>query len=246
MAVNIKYPLDFNDMKYFITFRCRDYKYKNKNSLDKVEIEKISLCNISLYFPAAFQESINQEWNPMEISSAGSTIGKALTFLKDKVGAGVFNKLNPGIAINPSEEVLYQGPGFRTFDFNFDLIAKNKEELQIVKRIESLFKILSLSRLAEDVTYIAFPAIWEIEIQGLEDDENGELFSLGFKNKYFALTNYTIQYTPDGNYYTFVGGHPVKTNISLSFKETSPLYRKEIPGETSIKGILGSIENFIS
>jgi len=246
MAVNIKYPTDFKDMKYFITFRCRDYKYRNKNSLDAVEIEKISLCNISIYFPASFTENINQEWSPQEIISAGSVVGKALNFLKDKGGAGIFNKLNPGVAINPSEELLYQGPGWRNFEFNFDLIAKNKDELQVIKRIEALFKILSLPRLAEDVTYIAFPAIWEIEIKGLEDDENGELFSLGYKNKYFALDSCNIQFTPDGNYYPLVGGHPVKTNISLSFKETSPLYRKEISGEATIKGVLGSIENFIS
>lgn len=245
MAINIQYPNDTKDMEYFITFRCRDYKYKNKQSLDNTEIEKISLCNISLYFPASFQESIDQEWSPVEMLSAGSIAGKALNFLRNKGGAGLFNRLNPGIAINPSEEVMYQGPGWRNFDFNFDLLAKSKEELQIIKEIEALFKILCLPRLAEDVTYITFPAIWEIEIQGLEDTENGDLFSLGYKNKYFALTNYTIQYTPDGNYYPLQGGHPVKTNISLSFKETSPLYRKEISGETSVKGILESIEGFI-
>lgn len=246
MAINIKYPVDFQDMKYFITFRCRDYKYKNKQSLNEVEIEKISLCNISIYFPSNFSENINQEWNPAEMISAGSIVGKALDIFKNRAGAGIFNKLNPGIAINPSEEVLYQGPGWRSFDFNFDLIARNKEELKVVKRIEALFKILSLPRLAEDVTYIAFPAIWEIEIKGIEDDENGELFSLGYKNKYFALTSYTVQYTPDGNYYPLIGGHPVKTNINLSFKETSPLYRKEISGETPIKGIISSIEDFIT
>jgi hypothetical protein len=244
MAVNIQYPLDLKDMKYFITFRCRDYKYKNKTSLNAVEIEKINLCNVSLYFPGSFKESISQEWNAEEVLSVGSVTGKAINFLRDKGGKALFNRLNPGIAINPSEELMYQGPGFRTFEFEFDLISRSKEELQTVKKIEALFKILSLSRLDKTSMYIAFPAIWEIEIKGLEDEENGELFSLGYKNKFFALTTYSISYTPDQGYYPLKGGHPIKTSITLAFKETSPLYRKEISGESDIKGILNSVENF--
>lgn len=250
MAVNIQYPLDLKDMKYFITFRCRDYKYKNKTSLNAVEIEKINLCNISLYFPNSFKESINQEWNAEGIMSLGLIVGNITGAISGRIGKGgkaTFNKLNnPGVAANPSEELIYQGPGFRNFEFEFDFISRSKEELQTVKQIEALFKILSLPKLATASAFITFPSIWEIEIKGLEDNLDSELFSLGYKNKFFALTTYSISYTPDQGYYPLKGGHPIKTSITLAFKETSPLYRKEISGETDIKGILNSVENFIT
>lgn len=246
-STDIQYPLDFKDLRYFITFRARNYSYENKGNIENVKLKKTPLCNISLYFPQSFSETLNQNWGEVAMLSGGTIVGKGINYLKGKMGegAGLFNRINPGVIPNPSEELSYQGPGFRTFDFSFDLLATSKEELEVIKRIEGLFKILILPRLAPSATYIGFPAIWEIEISGLNIEDGNELFTLGFKDKYFALVDTTLQYTPDGSYQPTVDGHPIKTNLSLSFKETSPLYRKDLPGEQNINSVLGSIENFV-
>jgi hypothetical protein len=241
-TTDIKYPLSLKDSKYFITFRARDYKYKNKKDIELTTVEKIPLCNISLYFPQNFQEDLEQNWGESQIFSSGSLVGALLDKVKGRAGAPIYNKLNPGVAINPSEELMYQGPGFRSFNFNFDLMVKNKEEEQTIKTIEGLFKVLQCSRLAKDVTYLAFPAIWEIEIVGLQDEN---LFTMGFKDKYFALTSVAISYTPDGSYQPLTSGFTIKTNLSLNFREISPMYRQELKGEPSVQGIVGSIENFL-
>lgn len=247
MENTLRYPLETAGLKNrFITFRCRDYKTRNKTDITEIEFVKRPLCDISLPLPLNFSENINQEWGRSEILSTGSVFGKAINLFKGRTGESIFNRINAqtGIAANPSEEFMYQGPGFRTFDFNFEFVPVSQKELDVVKQIIALFKILCLPKMAKDTTYIAFPAVWEIEITGIEDIE-GNLFAMGFKNRTFALTTTTPNYTPDGGWQSFHNGFPVKTALSLTFTELQPLYRQDFPGEPTIRGILNGLKDTV-
>ena len=54
--------------------------------------------------------------------------------------------------------------------------------------------------------------------------------------KMCAITDVNINYTPDGNYSAFVDGHPVATELKLSFMETKLIFSEDIgsgPGSAS-------------
>ena len=46
--------------------------------------------------------------------------------------------------------------------------------------------------------------------------------------KMCALTDLNINYTPDGNYAAFADGHPVATEIKISFMETKLIFSEDI------------------
>ena len=45
-----------------------------------------------------------------------------------------------GVAINPHEEVFYEGPEFRSFDYTFDFYPRNQKEMTAVNNIIKIFK----------------------------------------------------------------------------------------------------------
>ena len=47
-----------------------------------------------------------------------------------------------GVAINPHEEMFYEGPEFRSFDYEFDFYPRSRREMEDVNKIIFLFKYL--------------------------------------------------------------------------------------------------------
>ena len=73
----------------------------------------------------------------------------AVTKLSNKMGAsglsanGVLSG-SSGIVFNPNLEVLYEGPDFRTFNFQFALATKNQKDAKSIKAIVDTLKRASL------------------------------------------------------------------------------------------------------
>ncbi len=56
-----------------------------------------------------------------------------------------------GIVFNPNLEVLYEGPTFRKFNFQFAMFTKSKEDAMAIKGIVDTFRQASLPRTSGDV-----------------------------------------------------------------------------------------------
>jgi len=241
MSQTFKYPTDSvfaNDSAFgktnsgkerFVIFHCYDYKIRNKKSLDNISLENTRLVTIALHLPNSFQEDISQDWSTGVIFSGSSVVGKGINWLKSKLGDSIGNlgTARLGIAPNPSEELLFSGPGLRVFSFSYDFTPRNQQELTQIKAIVASFKRFSLPLINKSSLFIQFPAIWKMDISGIDgdvDDTNFVMF--GIKDRPMALTDVGINYTPEGSFISFHDGFPIKISLSLTLRELKPLYRE--------------------
>ena len=166
-----RYPADFGvtgpSVDYIeMQFIRRDYKqskvqYKPAGNLDKI------LINV----PQKVTEAISQQFNQSGLgemsrflggrSNAGAAVKDALSrtaenFLLDK-SVDIANKLGAtnlsaagllsatsGVVFNPNLEVLYEGPDFRTFNFQFNLFTKSKADAESIYNIVETLRRASL------------------------------------------------------------------------------------------------------
>ena len=166
-----RYPADFAvsgpSVDYIeMQFIRRDYKKNEVKYKPAANLGKI-LINV----PQKVTEAISQQFNQSGLgemgrflagrSGPGGAIKDALSrtaenFLLDK-SVDVANKLGAtnlsaagllsatsGVVFNPNLEVLYEGPDFRTFNFQFNLFTKSKEDAQAIYNIVETLRIASL------------------------------------------------------------------------------------------------------
>jgi hypothetical protein len=151
-----------------------------------------------------------------------------LTAYIKKIGGGVTEALGGGdpfklvskmlgVAVNPRQEMYYEGPKFREFDYEFKFWPRNADETDRVQKIIKLFKyhmhpamdVLSGGR------NFRIPSEFEIHYMcraGVNDKLN--------RISRCALQGCDVKYGPDeGNYKTFEDNSPVAYTMTLSFKE---------------------------
>jgi hypothetical protein len=217
-----------------IIFSCYDYTVGRKESLNP-QIEENLLFKIGLPLPNSFSETNNQKWGGAVAGLAGAAnnliTGLTRKFASSALGGPALNSLKAanGLTQNPAEELVYQGPEFRTFTFSFDFIPTNKEEMNTAKAILYLFKKYSLPTLVKAEMMVSFPAIWQIKIVGVNAGDM--MMEFGFREKLFAVTGITTNYTPDQAFFSFTNGFPVHSNLSINISETTPLYRNDAGGD---------------
>lgn len=115
-----------------------------------------------------------------------------------------------GRAVNPKVEMLFQGVGFREYQFTFSMYPKSESEANMVGAIINFFKTTSKPSLNSDKFFFEWPQIFKIEF-----NEKDYLFEF----EPSALTSVSTNYTPEGIWTELKNGAPVGVEISLSFIE---------------------------
>ena len=124
-----------------------------------------------------------------------------------------------GQVLNPNMELLFDGPGLRTFQFNYQLSPRSETEGSMVKRILRVMKkSMSPSRTSNKI-FICTPDIFELKFKSGSGDHP---FLNRFKQ--MALTNIEVNYTGSGTYSVYENGTPTLINVSLAFQELAPVY----------------------
>ena len=156
----------------------------------------------------------------------------------DAIGGGDIFRLSTkqlGVAVNPRNEQYYNGPGFRSFTYNFDFYPKNAEEAKTVSDIVKLFKYHSSPSLQDAVLagrFFIAPSEFEIHYM-YRDNINDKLHQISR----CVCTDVDVRYGPEEQFSTFDDGHPVTTNLALTFTELEFITKEKIfPGS----GMLGS------
>jgi hypothetical protein len=154
---------------------------------------------------------------------------KSVDAIADALGAGkpaqLYDKAM-GIAINPHEEMFFNKPNFRSFDYAFDFYPKNKLEMEDVNKIIMLFKYHMHPSISDNI-HFKVPSEFEIHYA-----------YLGQENEYLnkistcVLKNMDVAYGPEEQWSTFKptnkGAPPVTTKLTLKFEETQYITKKEI------------------
>lgn len=152
-------------------------------------------------------------------SKAGSeSIKSAIALGFVSTNKNFFTKATGAIA-NPNLELLFQGPNLRQFTFNFVMSAREKDESKEIKKIIRFFKQSMSVKRSNTALFLKSPHTFEIKYL----HKNNEHPYLN-KIKECALLNFTVDYTPAGNYTTYDDGAMTLYALSMTFQELDPIY----------------------
>lgn len=132
--------------------------------------------------------------------------------------AGVYS----GLARNPFNAVIYTGPTFRTFNFQWKLIPKSRAEAESIKNIVKEFKVAmhpSFTTAFQDNIF-EYPDIFSIQMANSQHT---------FKIAQCALKDMEIDYASEGGVPKYFEDNiPFVVTLSLQFQELVVLTREDV------------------
>lgn len=136
-----------------------------------------------------------------------------------------------GQILNPNTELLFNGVKLRSFNFEFDLAPRSKDEADTIKQIIRKLKINMAPSTTtagdEKGIFISSPKVFQLTYK---TGPNKHEFLNSFKP--MALVNMTVNYTGSGTYATYSDATPVHMKLALSFQELNPVYAEDYMEET--------------
>ena len=167
------------------------------------------------------------------------TLKEALT--GDKIAAyfagkavgneGVFKRAT-GMVMNNNLELLFDGPILRTFNYNFRFTPRDESEADEVRKIIKLFKKAMAPIRSEKKMFLESPHVFKLKYYF----KNGGQHPFLNKIKTCAMTNFTVQYAPDGSYMTYDDGSMTSYTVGMSFGELNPIYNDDIDESSNDMG----------
>ena len=140
-----------------------------------------------------------------------------------------------GVIANSNTELLFAGVMLRSFEYQWTMSPRNRLEAANVRMIIRAFKQWSAPKKTRKVDngentnvgkaggpsfFLGTPNIFRLRFV-----TNGNRSILGVnKFKPCALTNVSINYTPEGQWLAYENGMPIAVNMSLRFAELEPIY----------------------
>ena len=148
------------------------------------------------------------------------------------VGSPNLFKRGTGSVINPNMEMLFNGPRLRTFNFKFDMTPRSREESEQIRKIIKTFKKHMSSEKIPGNAFLKAPKLFMLEyihngnVRGINANA-AQKNTHPYLNKFkaCALTEFSVDYTPDGSYMTYAeDGSMTRYSIAMSFAEVEPVY----------------------
>jgi hypothetical protein len=173
------------------------------------------------------------------IGSQANNLGTAATQMGIKAldgilpGAKDLIAIERGTIIAPRMEVMFQGIGKRSFEFQFTMIPKNKAETYAIYDIVKEFKraMTPSFRMSGSVRELSFPDQFQIDYMHI-DKQNTFLNKIGRCYLESADVTYGgdnfITHEPLSSPSGPEGAPPSKVVLSLSFKEIETMDRSRI------------------
>jgi hypothetical protein len=145
-----------------------------------------------------------------------------------------------GAVINQNQELLFKGVTLRDFAFNFTMTPRFREEAEEVREIIRYFKKSSSAKKSASLKgaeggsqglFIGSPDVYQIAYKsGNQDHPYLNQF------KVCALMGITVNYGGAGVYATYADGAPIQMNMTLSFRELTPVYFEDYGTEKGLRG----------
>ena len=156
----------------------------------------------------------------------------AAFFAGQAVGNSTLFTRATGKVLNQNLELLFSGPGLRTFSYNFRFTPREEREARMVRNIIKMFKKAMAPRLSDKKLFLESPHVFKLKYYY----KNGQEHPYLNKIKTCALTNFNIQYAPDGSYMTYDDGSMTSYTVNMSFGELNPIYEKDIDESSNDMG----------
>ena len=120
-----------------------------------------------------------------------------------------------GLAINPNQQVMFDGIQLRTYQLAFTFTPYSQQEAEEVKKIIDTFKLYSRPRTVEGTGGMLFipPATFDLQFL-LNGKENQYVNKVAES----VIESLDVNYAPNG-WATYANGMPVQTTLTMNFKE---------------------------
>ena len=150
-----------------------------------------------------------------------------------------------GAVRNPRKEQIFDGVGFRTFDFTFHFRPKNGDEALDMMTICKLFRFHAHPELNPSMAYLLTPSEFQITFIDLKNpnpdgdigamyDSDDQTTGYASENKWInkvgrcSLTSVAVNYHPNDVSNTFENGIPIAVDLTLSFAEMEAITRNHV------------------
>ena len=202
---------------------------------DKMDPAQTAMANIAL---AGVQDSLGSAVDELSKSTQAAVgsedtrkaLSTAIASAASGAGAQLLQRTE-GAIINPNMELLFKDPGLRTFNFTWKLAPRSQAEARTVIAIIKFFKAGMAVKKSESNLFLKAPNTWRLAYKRPNDGTHPYLNLF----KECAMTSFTVDYTPDGNYATFEDGVMTSYNITCGFNELEPIFENDYkPGFDSI------------
>jgi hypothetical protein len=216
-TVNVTYSADYNDKfsltdalgkPYFLAQGAVSLYNTFKNFMNEPVVNTINKAGNDPFVVKKIAEVLSS-----------SRLGTNLTDI-------ALNK--SGFALNPQVQVLFEGIGFRNFQFDFLLTPYSQEESDTIKKIIEKFKYASAPEINRNGVFsqglfMQIPNTFEIEFL-YKGARNTNVHRIGES----VLTNVNVDYAGAGSWATHNDGSPVQIRLTLQFTETIIIDKNKI------------------
>jgi hypothetical protein len=118
-----------------------------------------------------------------------------------------------GLAINPNEQVLFDGIDFRPYQMAFTFTPYTKQEAETVKKIIKAFRTAAAPQISSTGMFFIPPSTLDVEFlfNGKRNDNITRVAES-------VITSIDVNYSPNG-WAAHDDGAPVQTTMTIGFKE---------------------------
>ena len=133
-----------------------------------------------------------------------------------------------GIIPNSNLELLFNSPELRQFSFSYRMSPRSSSEARNVKRIIRFFKQGMAPRkqtgqAGQASFFLGTPNVFKLRYKTGKDKPISGLN----KFKVCALTAFSVNYAPEGNWAAYDEGQPVTLTMAMQFSELEPIYNTD-------------------
>ena len=157
-------------------------------------------------------------------NNAGVKAAVTKMFVEKAVGSTGFFTRTTGLVVNSNLELLFSGPTLRPFSFTFKMSAREEGEAKEIRSIIRFFKQGMSPIRTQSSLFLKTPHTFQIQYRHKNEEHK-------FLNKFkeCALTSFSVNYTPEGQYATYTDGAMVSYEMQMQFTELEPIFNDEYP-----------------
>ena len=153
-------------------------------------------------------------------------------FAGQAVGANLVARTT-GAVLNNNLELLFNGPKLRSFRYNFRFTPRDEPESAMIKKIIRMFKREMAASRSDTGLFLITPNVFELEYM----TSNNEPHPFLNKIKRCALSDISVNYTPDGTYMTYQDRSMTSYEVQLQFSELEPIYKEDYDSGVGTEGM---------
>jgi len=253
-SVNEIEPITYEEAKKFITkstsiegIKEQFNSVKNffsgdaQKTLNFKPKKKRKVATISLYIPDTLNFQYNAGYGSLSLMEVANELSSAASSSKNPIlntlckmcsigltvaqsNAAKLALSTQGLAINPQQQLLFEGIDFRTYQMAFTFTPYSRQEAETVKEIIKLFRFHAAPQITTAAAGMFFvpPSTFDLDFL-FNGQRNGNVTRVAES----VIESIDVNYAPNG-WAAYDNGAPVQTTLTMNFKEIELIDKDKI------------------